>query len=433
MQWPTPTTYSLLAGSSGSAQFPIVTTVYKKASSPSPFANISITPGSVKPTPINNTTVPADRANSSSNAIILGCILPKTGVKAFSGQAIEKALRLSLLQNKPKSVNVTLLECVDTQCDEVYSTRAMDKLASRGVVAVFGDVCSGSTVAAAAVANAKQTLLISPAATSPVLSKQDYFFRTVPSDVYQGTYAAELVYAGGAKKAAVVYTTSSYGFNLYYIFAAEFTKLSGPNAVNPKTSVFPYFPGTKANYTTLAKQIIASKADAVFFATNDLQHAGSVIKALRAANFTGQLYGGDAIMDPGLLRYVDKKDVRGLLGSDVSFGSRQFQKDYAAYAGNNVSYNAKAAHAYDAMKAVLLALDTAKTPRTSKQVIVPLAKLKFQGVSEAISFDQLGDLPYKANASYNTVEFTPSGSVAIVPNMTAMSNRSTATASRKPL
>lgn len=45
-----------------------------------------------------------------------------------------------------------------------------------------------------------------------------------------------------------------------------------------------------------------------------------VIKALRAANFTGQLYGGDAIMDPGLLRYVDKKDVRGLLGSDVSFG-----------------------------------------------------------------------------------------------------------------
>lgn len=51
--------------------------------------------------------------------------------------------------------------------------------------------------------------------------------------------------------------------------------MSGPNAVNPKTSVFPYFPGTKANYTTLAKQIIASKADAVFFATNDLQHAGS--------------------------------------------------------------------------------------------------------------------------------------------------------------
>lgn len=33
------------------------------------------------------------------------------------------------------------------------------------------------------------------------------------------------------------------------------------------------------------------------------------------------------------------------------------------------------------MKAVLLALDTAKTPRTSKQVIVPLAKLKFQGMS----------------------------------------------------
>lgn len=44
---------------------------------------------------------------------------------------------------------------------------------------------------------AAQVPLISPGSTSPVLpSASNYFFRTVPSDRYQGRFAAEQV--GGA-------------------------------------------------------------------------------------------------------------------------------------------------------------------------------------------------------------------------------------------
>jgi ABC-type branched-subunit amino acid transport system substrate-binding protein len=55
-------------------------------------------------------------------------------------------------------------------------------LLSCAAVAVVGEVCSAATVAAAGVSTTAKMPLISPAATSPALSGEDFFFRTVPSD-----------------------------------------------------------------------------------------------------------------------------------------------------------------------------------------------------------------------------------------------------------
>jgi hypothetical protein len=48
-------------------------------------------------------------------------------------------------------------------------------------VAVLGEVCSGASVAAAGVSNAKKLPIISPSSTSPSLSQPDFFFRVVSS------------------------------------------------------------------------------------------------------------------------------------------------------------------------------------------------------------------------------------------------------------
>lgn len=95
---------------------------------------------------------------------------------------------------------------------------------SSHAVAVIGEVCSAATVAAAGVSTSSKLPLISPAATSPALSGNDYFFRTVPSDKFQGKAAADLLTGRGYRNIAIVYEDAAYGYGLAFNFIAAFTK-----------------------------------------------------------------------------------------------------------------------------------------------------------------------------------------------------------------
>lgn len=92
-------------------------------------------------------------------------------------------------------------------------------------VAVVGEICSAATVAAAGVSANNNLPLISPAATSPSLSDyKDMFFRTVPSDKFQGQAAANLLIKKGYRNVAMVYEDAAYGYGLAFNFIASFTK-----------------------------------------------------------------------------------------------------------------------------------------------------------------------------------------------------------------
>ena len=55
--------------------------------------------------------------------------------------------------------------------------------------AVIGDLCSGASLAALPYANAANMPMVSPSASSPLLSiPQDYFFRTCPNDNFQAGF-----------------------------------------------------------------------------------------------------------------------------------------------------------------------------------------------------------------------------------------------------
>lgn len=94
----------------------------------------------------------------------------------------------------------------------------------RLAVAVVGEICSAATVAAAGVSTNSKMPLISPAATSPALSGADFFFRTVPSDKFQGQAAADLLLKKGYRNVALVYEDAAYGYGLAFNFIAAFTK-----------------------------------------------------------------------------------------------------------------------------------------------------------------------------------------------------------------
>jgi S-DNA-T family DNA segregation ATPase FtsK/SpoIIIE len=128
-----------------------------------------------------------------------------------------------------------------------------------------------------------------------------------------------------------------------------------------------------------------------------------------------QIFVGDALMDPALAaRAGGPAAVAGVRGSDVSDGSPEFAGAFQAYAkSRGIRYTPKAARAYDAAAALLEAYRLAAEPKGGPEILEALARVRFEGKSGPVAFDDNGDLVVARGAKlYDVVEFGPAGSVA---------------------
>ncbi|KAF6254600.1 periplasmic binding protein-like I [Scenedesmus sp. NREL 46B-D3] len=287
---------------------------------------------------------------------------------------------------------------------------------SDAAVGVIGEVCSGASVAAAGVADSRRVPLVSPASTSPSLSRADYFLRTVPSDRYQGVAAASLVYRQGGRNVGLVYDDSVYGYGLAFNFIAGFTSAGGSVPV-----VYTFKPD-KGNATAAVDKLLEGKAsqrnpvDAVFIATNDLVFVADFLKAAAAARLDLPLYGGDSLADVTVSNSVTNTPAAALLPrltvTAPNPGQEGFRQRFDAFDGGETPFNGFAATAYDAMAAMLRALGAAGAPYAGESVLQQLLRQKFQGVSGPIEFDANGDLKPSSTA-YAYLGFTPQGALQL--------------------
>jgi branched-chain amino acid transport system substrate-binding protein len=99
------------------------------------------------------------------------------------------------------------------------------------VADIVGALMSGTTIAAAnSVIVPTGIAQISPTATSPdmtTLADNDWVFRVVPSDAYQGQVLAKLTMDQGVKKVALTYANNDYATPLAKSFADSYKKLGG--------------------------------------------------------------------------------------------------------------------------------------------------------------------------------------------------------------
>jgi ABC-type branched-subunit amino acid transport system substrate-binding protein len=142
-----------------------------------------------------------------------------------------------------------------------------------------------------------------------------------------------------------------------------------------------------------------------------------VIKAVREANLTigVTIFGGDSLMDGTVPALIGAAAAAGVRGSEVAPGSPEFQAAFQEFtAGRNISFVAKAAHAYDAAVALMEAFARAEEPKTGPQIAAALSKVKFAGESGPIEFDESGDLKFdqsNSTAYYTILEYFPDGSM----------------------
>jgi branched-chain amino acid transport system substrate-binding protein len=291
------------------------------------------------------------------------------------------------LATKNFDLEGTTIELVsrDSNCDgEKAKTAAEELITQEHVVAIVGDSWSGATLGAAPVANKYKIAMVSPSATSPRITTEggDYVFRTIPSDTYQGTYAAKLMQQAGSKRLGIVYSNEPYGQGLSEVVKKEFEKLGGT------VVAYEPVPHASTDVNAALTKIKAANPDTLYMVNGSGAGRGAVLLSAKSLGLKVKLFGSEDFMDKTVIN--DAADAaEGLVVTAVSDGTSAFRAKYrAAYDADQAGEFT--AQAYDAFMAIGETLK--KGANTGEKIKDALYKVDFEGASGHIKFDANGDI-----------------------------------------
>ncbi len=316
--------------------------------------------------------------------IKIGVALPFSGQVAAASSGEMKGIELA--QKQLNATKITLVQ-EDTKCSPDTAKAAVQKLIAQKVVAIIGDACSGSSLATLPDLNTAKVPMVSASATSPDLSKpDDYFFRVVPNDNFQGKFSADTMYQKGIRKVSVLYDDESYGQGLSKAFTDDFKSLGGTITSLDK------YQNTDTKFDGKAAAIAAAKPEGVYLLSLSTSNAVAIMKSLQAAGVKVPVYSGDSLNDYQLIN-TGGAAVEGLYITTFPAGTQTFQQTLKNTYSDNQYY--ASAQAYDAFQSLYLAYKAGA--RTGEAFKLKLPNVSFDGVSGPISFDKNGEI---SNASY---------------------------------
>jgi branched-chain amino acid transport system substrate-binding protein len=226
--------------------------------------------------------------------ILIGMAGPLTGPNAWLGEQTERGVALAVADlNAAGGVLGQQVEVVtvDDYCDGEQAVAAANKLVAVRVVFVAGNPCSGAAIPASEVHAGADILMISSAATNPMLTERglDNVFRVVGRDDQQGTIAGNyLADRWSDKSIAIVHDGEAYGRGL-----AEETKRQ-LNARGVQEVLFTEITPGEVDYGGLVAKLSAIGADVVYYG-GYAPEAGLIIRQARNAGNDVQLVVGDGV------------------------------------------------------------------------------------------------------------------------------------------
>lgn len=346
-------------------------------------------------------TMLAPAAVNSSSSTVLAPAVTKRTVKVgmlqpFSGDTVsvgndrKRAVEFARKTLNLQDVDIQMVYADDNNCDTATVTKAVtDMIVKDKVIAIIGDDCSSSTLAAAKIAEAQKVVLISSSATSPEITLAgDYVFRTVPSDAQQGKFAAELIYKRGHKKLAIAHEDGAYGQGLSSALKKSFEALGG-SVVDTQE-----FKSATLDVAAPINRIASSKPDAVYLVSSDFGTDTSLMLAIKSAKITAPIFGAESMKNPIFTKDAGA-NAEGLTITAVTDGTAAFQSRFRAEYG--IAPTDYIAQTYDAYYALAMAIKAGAA--TGSELQKALIATSFDGASQKIAFDANGDV----SATYEVV------------------------------
>lgn len=312
------------------------------------------------------TSDPGDQADIAvpGEVIKLGALMPMTGDLQAYGETTLTGITLAIdeineaggVLGKSLAVSVG-----DTQTAAQPSIDAAQKLVSiEGVIAIIGALSSGNTIPVAeSVAKGNRVPLVTPASTSPVittLGDDDFVFRTVPSDAFQGVALAEVAREQGFGNLAIVYINNDYGQGLAASFQAAFESRGGT-----VSGAVPYEKG-QPSYRGELQQLANDEAEALLLIGYP-ENGITILKQSLEEGFFDRFVFSDGMKAPEVIEAIGADFLEGTFGTVA-----QSATDTAAYTIFVQAYEEKYGElppkpyidtSYDALMIVALAIEQA--------------------------------------------------------------------------
>ena len=218
-----------------------------------------------------------------ANEITIGIALGFTGPTESIVPSMASSARLAISEANSSNIflngeeKITLIK-IDTTCDKSKIKSVNKTISENNIIAIIGAACPGiSEGILLGSVNEKNIPIISPAATSPLLTMLDekkLFFRTTASSSRDGKVLAKIVKDRGIKRIAVSFQDTNYGKEL----ERNFKKTLNNSNVEITVSV-----PIKINKTDLSNEVsvlAAAGGDAVAIFTEVEQDGRRLIKSI---------------------------------------------------------------------------------------------------------------------------------------------------------
>ena len=252
-------------------------------------------------------------SEKDKNIFKIGVILPLTGDRASFGQNSKKGLELAV--NELNSLDSSLLKInliiEDSRGKAQIAVSAFNKLVNDNVKIVVGPISSQEVLAIAPVAETKKTVLFSPGASSPEITKAgEYIMRNVPSDIYEASLMADFAFDTlSLKKIGVIYNNSDYGIGVENVFNNRMIERGG------EVLSIGYSPEVK-DFKSYLQRLKSFKPDAIYFV--GYTELGIMIKQAKEMGFTCQFLTTAIFEDQSILK-VASNAAENIVFTSITF------------------------------------------------------------------------------------------------------------------
>ena len=335
----------------------------------------------------------------AQQVVKIGHVGPVSGPNAHLGKDNENAARMAIDELNAKGVTINgrkvkfQLLAEDDGSDPKQGTAVAQKLVDARVNGIVGHLNSGTTVPASKIYHDAGLAQISPATTAPQYTKQGFpgAFRVVANDSRLGgtlgKYAVETL---KVKKIAVIDDRTTYGQGV----ATEFVK--GAKGPGVRIVGKEFTSATATDYAAILTSIRARKPDLVFFGGMD-SVAGPMLKQMKSLGINAIFMGGDGMCTEALGRLagnaLEGRKVICAEAGGVKGAQEQVMADFRSRFKQKTGLDVQlyAPYVYDSVMVMATAMQNAKSAEPAKY-LPELKKIKYEGVTGTIQFDQFGDI-----------------------------------------
>jgi branched-chain amino acid transport system substrate-binding protein len=323
--------------------------------------------------------------------ITLAAVGPLTGQDAPTGEQMQRGAEAAVASiNANGGLLGQKLQLVikDDVCDPKQAVAVASELGGEGVFAVIGHMCSGGAIPASKIYNEEGILMVSPSATSPVLTDQgfDNIFRTCGRDDQQGAIITNLIIKKFPGKAiAIVQDKTAYGQGLAEVVRGDLAK------AGIKEKLYESVSRGERDFSSLLSKLKENNIDVVFYGGYHTE-AGLIVRQMHEQGMKTAFIGDDDLTTREFWSVTGEAGE----GAMMSFNADPRTRPEAADAVKQIRASGfdpegTTLYSYAAVQVIAEAIKRAGVVSLPK-VIAALHQASFPTVVGDLTFDKKGDV-----------------------------------------